>query len=119
MLGGLVQVVQRGEGADAEVAHQAEDLQLVADVEMVGGLVEQEQAALLGQGPGDENPLLLPAGQRGETAVGQMAAPTRSRAWAQMSSSSAVVRSKGGPLCGVRPRATISATVKASSAGVS
>ena len=50
----------------AESADQAEDLQLVADVEVVGGLVEQVQ---LGEGAGDEDALLLPTGERGVAAL--------------------------------------------------
>ncbi|MFI6908402.1 hypothetical protein ACIBKY_44580 [Nonomuraea sp. NPDC050394] len=45
-------------------------------------------------------------------------AATRCRASAQISSSAAVSRSRGR-LCGGRPMATISATVKSSSAGLS
>ena len=41
----------------------------MADVEVIGGLVEQQMAGLLGDGPGDENPLTFPAGQLGDESV--------------------------------------------------
>jgi hypothetical protein len=67
--GGEVEVVDRSQCRVAESADQAEDLQLVADVEVVGGLVEQVQVAALGEGAGDEDALLLPTGERGVAAL--------------------------------------------------
>jgi len=58
--GGQVEVVDRSQCRVAESADQAENLQLVADVEVVGGLVEQVQVAALGEGVGDEEALLSP-----------------------------------------------------------
>ncbi len=56
--GGEVEVVQRGQDAQAAVADQAEDVQLVGDVQVVGGFVEDQHPRLLGEGAGDEDPLL-------------------------------------------------------------
>ena len=46
-----------------EVLEDAVDLGLVADIEVQAGLVEQQQGRVLGQGPGDEDPLPLAAAQ--------------------------------------------------------
>ena len=42
---------------------QFQDLDLVADVEVVGRLVEDQVVGALGEGLGDQHPLLLAAGQ--------------------------------------------------------
>ena len=112
--GGLVEVVQHGQGGDAQLAYQVQDLQLVADVEVGGGLVQQEQAAPLGQGAGEQDALFLPAGQGGEDpfcGAGQADALQRPRAQ--------LLVGRGVGLYGVRPMETISATVKSRSAGLS
>ncbi len=64
--GGLVEVVQhRHERAalPVELGAQVEDLELVGDVEVGRGLVEQQQRGLLGEHHRDPHPLPLAAGQ--------------------------------------------------------
>ena len=48
-----------------EAFEDAVDLDLVADVEMEAGLVEQKYGSVLGQGPGDKSPLPLAARSAG------------------------------------------------------
>ena len=43
----------------------SKDLQLFADIQARGGLIQQQQPGVLGQGPGDHHPLALPAGDLG------------------------------------------------------
>ena len=69
--------MQHDDVGHVEVAHELEDLVLVADVEVVGGLVEQEVAGLLREGAGDQHALLLAAGQRRRRRVCESRAPTR------------------------------------------
>jgi hypothetical protein len=71
---GQAQVVQRREHGDAEPGDDLEDLNLVMDVEVVGRLVQDEMVGFLGQRPGDQNELLLAAGQGVEPAPGQLLA---------------------------------------------
>ena len=54
------------------LAHQLEDLQAVVDVEIRGGLVEQQYLGPLGQGPGHCHPLFFAAGQAGHRPLGQL-----------------------------------------------
>ena len=73
--GGQVEVVHHrhhlhGLALEA-LAHQLEDLQAVVDVEIGGGLVEQQHLGPLGQGPGHRHPLFFAAGQAGDRPVGQ------------------------------------------------
>ena len=72
--GGQAQVVQGGQHGDAEPGDELQHLDLVADVEVVGGFVEDEMVGALGEGPGDEHPLFLAAGEGVEAAAGQMLA---------------------------------------------
>jgi hypothetical protein len=46
-----------------EVADHVEDLDLVAEVEEGGGLVEEQQGGVLGEAAREPDPLRLPAGQ--------------------------------------------------------
>ena len=48
------------------------DLDLVADVEMGARLVEEEEGRVLGQGPGDEDPLSFAAAEVGHLLVLEM-----------------------------------------------
>jgi hypothetical protein len=57
--GGEVQIVQHHDRRDPDAPHQVQHLVLVADVEVVGGLVEQQMICLLGQCASDQHPLLL------------------------------------------------------------
>src|SRR5690606_13046571 len=72
-LGGLVEVVQHDADRDAvhgrEVAHQVEQLHLVAQVEVGGRLVEQEHARVLGEAGGEPDALQLSPGQLVDAAV--------------------------------------------------
>ena len=61
--GGQVEAVQRGHDGDTQFPDEFEDVELVADVEVVGGLVEHEQPRLLGQCAGQQHPLAFAAGQ--------------------------------------------------------
>src|SRR5699024_3272254 len=49
-----------------------EQCELGRDVQVVGRFVQQQQARLLGQCPGELHPLALPAGEGGEVPVGQV-----------------------------------------------
>ncbi len=69
---GEVQVVQGEQGAGAEGGHQGEDVELVADVEVVGRLVEDEQGRLLHERPRDQDALSLTAGERCEGTIPQL-----------------------------------------------
>ena len=51
------------------------DLDLVADVEMGAGLVEEQKGSVLGQRPGDEDALALAAAQPGHLLVREMGRP--------------------------------------------
>ena len=72
--GGLVEVVQHDADGDAvvvgEVAHQVEDLDLVAQVEVGRGLVEQQHAGVLREAGRQPDPLQLAAGQLVDAALG-------------------------------------------------
>lgn len=70
--GGEIQVVERRQHGEAARPDQGEDVQLVGDVEVVGGLVEDEDLGSLGESAGDEDALFLAAGQGQEPAVGEM-----------------------------------------------
>ncbi|GAB2817508.1 hypothetical protein GCM10027073_56570 [Streptomyces chlorus] len=69
---GEVEVVQRGEHGQPAGAYQGQDLQLLSDVQVVGGFVQHQHLRLLSERAGDQDPLLLTAGEREESAVGQM-----------------------------------------------
>lgn len=66
---GQVQVMNAGEGADVQALDQLQQLQLVARVEVVGRFVEDQQLRLLGQGAGEDHPLLFSAREGGEGVV--------------------------------------------------
>lgn len=73
--GGVVQVVEDGQHgqpvAGRQVAKQLEKLELVADVEERGRLVEQEQRRLLRQCHRDPDPLAFATGELGHGPVGE------------------------------------------------
>ena len=69
---GQAEVVDRGQHRDAERRDKLEDLDLVADVEVIGRLVQDQVIGALGDGLGDQHPLLFAAGQRVEAAVRQV-----------------------------------------------
>ncbi len=56
---------------DAERVEDLERLLLVPDVERGGRLVEEDDRRLLGERPGDDDPLALAAGERAERAIAQ------------------------------------------------
>ena len=62
-----VEVMEAGQGRQAEGFDQPQQLQLVARVEVVGRLVEDQQRRLLHQGAGQQHALLFPAGEVGES----------------------------------------------------
>ena len=74
--GRLVEVVQHYTDRDAvpvgQVAHQVEDLDLVAQVEVGGGLVEQQHCGILRQAAREPHALQLAAGQGVDTALGEV-----------------------------------------------
>jgi hypothetical protein len=76
---GQAEVVDRGQDRDAERRDKLEDLDLVADVEVVGRLVQDQVVGALRDGLGDQGPLLLAAGQRVEAAVREFRAADRAR----------------------------------------
>ena len=75
--GRLVEVVQHHPDRDVvvggEVADQVEDLHLVAQVQVVGRLVEQEHVGALGQAGRQPDPLQLTAGELVDGPVGSSA----------------------------------------------
>ncbi len=73
MEGGEVQVVQCREHGQPAAPYQGQDLQLLRDVQVVGGLVQHQYPRLLSECVGDQDPLLLTAGEGEEAAVGQTA----------------------------------------------
>ena len=60
-LGGEVDVMQRGNDRQVQGAEQVEDLELVANIQMVGRLIENEDFRLLRQRTRHEDTLLLTA----------------------------------------------------------
>ena len=61
-----VQIVQGGQHRFAQPPHQVHHAQLILDVQVVGGLVQDQAGGLLGQGPGQDHPLLLPTRKGGK-----------------------------------------------------
>jgi len=68
-----VEVVKAGQGRQPQRLDLPQQLQLVAWVEVVGRLVENQQLRLLHQGPRQQRTLLLAAGQAGERLLRQLA----------------------------------------------
>ena len=58
---GLVQVVDGQHLGDGQAVHQVHQRQLLVDVQVIGGLVHQQDLRLLAQGAGDVDALALPA----------------------------------------------------------
>lgn len=65
-----IEVMEARQGAQAEAAQQAQKLQLVARVEVVGRFVEDQQARFLDQRASQQGALLLATGEAGEGARG-------------------------------------------------
>lgn len=112
--GGEVEVVQDGQDGDAEPADDVEDGQLVADVEVVGGFVQDEDLRLLGEGRAMRTRWRSPPERVRKLRSARCAASTRDSASAWISSSW-----RGVARCGRRPIATTSATVKSNSTWLS
>ena len=72
VLRGQVQIVQCRYHRDAQPFCRTEHAVLMLHVEMVGRFVEHEHLWLLGQSTGDQDALLLAAGQRGEQSRAQI-----------------------------------------------
>ena len=64
-----IQVVERRQDPHAHGLHHIHDLDLIFDVQVVCGFVQNEHLHLLGQGPGQDDPLLFPAGKGDEAPV--------------------------------------------------
>ena len=97
--------------ARARSTSELHDLDLVADVEVGGRLVEDEDRGFLGEGEGDERELALAGRQRrARRDRAGLVMPTRSMA-ASMASRSAGASPVRGGSCGSRPSATTSSTV--------
>ncbi len=117
--GGQVEVVQHHhDGAAAlavEPADQVEHLDLVGEVEVRRGLVEQQHVGVLGQRHRDPGALALTAGQLVERPVAQVAGVGhRQRRLDDASSSGDHWRNQRW--CGCRPRPTRSRTIRPSGA---
>ena len=67
--GGQVEVMNAGQGADLQALDQLQQLQLIARVEVIGRLVEDQQFGLLGQGPGEDHTLFFTPREGGEGVV--------------------------------------------------
>jgi hypothetical protein len=61
-----------------EVTDQVEDLHLIAEVEMVGGFVQQQDAGVLGEAGREPDPLQLAAGELVDRAIGHSVDPGQS-----------------------------------------
>lgn len=76
VLGCLAEVVQDGQAGKTSIAHFAPDESVdgdgVSDVQVSGGLVENENIGLLGEGPGNGDPHLLAPGQLPHPLAGQV-----------------------------------------------
>ena len=70
--GGEVEVVQDEQDGDAGLADQGQQADLVADVEVVGGFVQDQHAGLLDEAAGHEHPLAFTAGQGKHPPVGEV-----------------------------------------------
>jgi hypothetical protein len=68
---GVFEVVEPREGGDAEIGDEIGEVELGPHVEVVGGLVEHDQRRLLGEGPGDQHPLVLTTRERVERSRAQ------------------------------------------------
>ena len=76
---GQIQVVEHRHGGDAplpaHLPHQVQHLILIAQVQIAGGLIQQQQPGLLHQGPAQQNLLLLSPGELVEIAHGEFLQP--------------------------------------------
>ena len=90
--GSQVEIVQDEDRRQAERAHQIQDLDLVAHVQVVGRLVQDQHTGLLGQRAGDQYALLLTTGSVLNVRAANSAMPTLASASATIRSSSAVSR---------------------------
>ena len=66
-----MKIVQDRDDGEAEIGHQRQESAAGARIEMVRRFVEEEDARLLGQRPGDLRPLSLAARERAHFAVGE------------------------------------------------
>ena len=68
--GRQIQVVHGAEHREApglvQIFEDLEDLQLLAHVQRRGGLIQEQDFRVLGQGPGDHHPLAFPPGDLGD-----------------------------------------------------
>src|SRR6516162_4341936 len=71
---GEADVVDGGQDGDAETGDEFQDLDLIADVEVAGRLVQDQVVGALGQRLGYQYPLFLATGQGVEPAMGQVLA---------------------------------------------
>lgn len=60
---------------DPKLLHEVQELELVADVEMVGRFIEQEVLGLLSEGPGEHHTLPLATGEVGELTMAKGCCP--------------------------------------------
>ena len=64
--------MDRQHGGEAQLAEQLEQFELVPDVEVVRGFVEDQQRCVLDERAGHQHPLALAAGQCGERTLRQV-----------------------------------------------
>ena len=67
---GQVQIVHGSEDLDVQGAHGLQKLELVLDIQVVGGLIQDHGPGLLGERAGHQHPLALTSGERVEFPVG-------------------------------------------------
>ena len=67
--GGKIEVVDAGQGADVQAFDPLQQFDLKARIEVIDGLIEDQQLRLLGQGAGEDHPLLFSAGEGGKGVI--------------------------------------------------
>ena len=67
----LVDGCQEGDAFSAEAGEELHELGLAADIEVLGGFIEEQEAGLAGEGEGDFDALALATGELVEDAVAE------------------------------------------------
>ena len=68
---GQVQIMERGHNRQRQVPDQVENLKLVANIEVIGRLIEDQKRGFLRQRAGDHDPLPFPPRQGAKVAMAE------------------------------------------------